>query len=542
MTFNRIPPELVLINGRFYTQDESCPKAEAVALGDGRILAVGKTDLISAMATAETRSIDLAGRTGLPGMIDSHFHFHEWAFMRNQVDLAPAPSFSACMERLQDAVRNRSSKEWILGNGFNESDWPENRMPLRSDLDRISSDHPIMIWRCDLHLAVANSRALEIAGIDAETPDPPEGKIEKDERAEPTGVLRELAINLVKEPLLSLVDESIVQAMQEAMPALNALGLTGVHDIRLMGGLEGASALKAWQTLDQDNAMSLRAWVTIPGEQIDEAIALGLKSGFGNERLRIGHVKFFADGGMGARTAWMLEPYLDAECGMPLTPIPELETAVQKANQNGLAVMIHGIGDRTNRDLTDMLERIQSSAATAGSGRYLPHRIEHLQMVRPEEIRRLAAMKVVACVQPHNTILDINMIEQCVGERGRFTYPFRDLLDAGIQVLFSSDCPVCDPSPLVGIHAAVTRQRPDGTPENGWYPQQKVSVAEAVHAYTLAPAIAGGMGDQLGSLSPGKLADIVILDRDIYTIPPEEIIESTVQMTLFNGRIVYETG
>ncbi|MFH2133309.1 MAG: amidohydrolase [bacterium] len=538
-------PDMVLTNGKFYTQDLGTPTAEAIAIAGNRIMAMGSNKSINASAGPQTKQIDLEGRTGLPGMMDSHFHFHEWAFMRNQVDLAPVSTFGECMSHLKAVAYNKKPGEWILGNGFNESEWPENRKPLRSDLDLVSRDHPILVWRCDLHLAVANSNALAIAGIDATTPDPPEGKIEKDKHGEPTGILRELAINLAKIPILALMDKSIVQAMREAMSGLNALGLTGIHDIRLMGGLEGASALKAWQRLDSNGDMTLRSWVTVPGESIDEAITLGLTSGFGNDRLRLGHIKFFADGGMGARTAYLLEPYLDAEYGMPLTPMVELEAAIKKADENNLAVMIHGIGDRTNRELVNLLEKTGTESPqtdqTLGFGRSIPHRIEHLQMVRPEEIRRLAKMqRIVACVQPHNAVLDINMIDQCVGERGRYTYPFRDLLDAGVPLIFSSDCPVCDPSPLVGIHAAVTRQRADGTPENGWYPKQKVTVEEAVYAYTQAPATAAGMGDHLGSITPGKFADIVVLDRDIFAIPPQDILETGVYMTLFDGQIVYQ--
>jgi predicted amidohydrolase YtcJ len=249
---------------------------------------------------------------------------------------------------------------------------------------------------------------------------------------------------------------------------------------------------------------------------------------------------------MGARTAWMIDPYVDAASGMPLTAIEELEPAVIKADAAGLAVMIHAVGDRTNRELARMFERIGPANRSTSENRTnpkstVPHRIEHLQMIRKSDIHKLADLGVAGCVQPHNMILDINMIDQSVGKRGQHAYAFRSMIDAGIQLMFSSDCPVADPSPLVGIHAAVTRQRVDRTPEGGWYPAQTVTVDEAVRAYTATAAIAGGAGDGLGSLEPGKRADIIVLDSDIYSIPPIQIVEANVDMTIFDGLPVYRS-
>jgi predicted amidohydrolase YtcJ len=299
--------------------------------------------------------------------------------------------------------------------------------------------------------------------------------------------------------------------------------------------------------LNEASALRLRTWVTIPGERIDETVALGLRTGFGDERLRLGHLKFFADGGMGARTAWMIDPYLDAGLGMPLTPIENLEQAVSRANAAGLAVMIHAVGDRTCRELARMFERIRLQNGSVSErctdlGNKVPNRIEHLQMIRQVDMNKLANSRIAGCVQPHNMILDINMIDQSVGKKGKHAYAFRNMFDAGIQLMFSSDCPVADPNPLVGIHAAVTRQRADRTPEGGWYPDQTVSVDQAVRAYTCTPAMASGVGDILGSLEPGKRADIIVLDRDIYSIPPMEILETHVDMTIFDGRVVYRAS
>jgi predicted amidohydrolase YtcJ len=358
------------------------------------------------------------------------------------------------------------------------------------------------------------------------------------------GILRELAINLVKDALPEPRKDKTVAAMRDGIAVLHSLGITGVHDIRLMGGIEGATALRAWQQLRESGDLNLRCWVTLPGERIDETVALGLRTGLGDDRLRIGHMKFFADGGMGARTAWMIEPYLDADYGMPLTSMDELQKAVEKADQAGLAVAIHAIGDRTNRELITVFEKLAKQRTGAGKKGFgppaIPHRIEHVQMIRTEDLARLACLNLVACVQPHNLILDISMIDECAGPKGSYTYTFRDMLDAGIPLCLSSDSPVCNPSPLVNIHAAVTRCRQDGTPAGGWYPRQRISVEEAVRGYTLTPAIASGVGDRLGSITAGKRADMVIIDRNIYDIDPMDIIHASVDMTIFDGRIVYQ--
>ena len=546
MKRNRLSPELILINGNFRTMDADIPRAQAVAINRGQIMAVGNNEAIGDLADAFTKKIDLEGHLALPGMIDSHFHYYEWARMRKHLNLADVACLSECLKNIHAAAEKKQPNEWIIGQGFNESDWPENRMPSRRDLDAAAPNHPVIIWRCDLHLAVANSNALDRAGVHRNTPDPPEGLIERSADGKPTGILREHAINLVKETIPPLTDKETLDAMRDGMSELHSLGLTGLHDIRLMGGSEGATAMRSWQKLKQASELRLRTWVTIPGERIDEAVALGLRTGFGDEWLRLGHLKYFADGGMGARTAWMIEPYIDTGSGMPMTAIEELEHAVVKADACGLAVMIHAVGDRTNRELTRMFERLLPSN---GSGlknqtyrhNILPHRIEHLQMIRKSDMNKLAGMGIAGCVQPHNMILDINMIADSVGKLGKHCYAFRNLLDAGILLMFSSDCPVADPAPLVGIHAAVTRQRADGTPKGGWYPDQAVSVDEAVRAYTLTPAIASGAGDSLGSLKPGKRADIIVLDRDIYSIPAMEIIEANVAMTILGGRVIYRS-
>jgi predicted amidohydrolase YtcJ len=539
-------PELILIDGNFKTMDASRPQVQAVAVKSGRILAVGDTHAIKNLAGDTTEILNVEGRSGLPGMMDSHFHFYDWALGRRQLELSSMRSLAELTNHVTSAAGEKAAGSWILGQGWNESDWQEHRMPDRDILDAAAPNHPVALWRCDLHLVSVNSAALKLAGIDAASPNPPDGVIEKDAAGRPTGILRELAPNLVKAVIPEAGGDELISAMQSGMAHLHALGLTGIHDMRLMGGMEGAAALKAWQLLNERGKLQLRCWTSIPGERLDEAAALGLRTGMGDERLRIGHVKYFADGGMGARTAWMIEPYSDAELGMPLASMDALKRAIFKAEQAGLAVVVHAIGDRANREVITIFEKLEKTRAKALPGSYMPpqvpHRIEHTQMIRPEEIGRLAKLGMAACVQPHNMILDINMIDESVGPRGRFTYAYKQMLDAGVPVLFSSDAPVCDPSPLVGIHAAVTRQRRDGTPRGGWYPEQRISVEEAVQGYTTTPAAFYGQAHELGTLTPGKRADIILLNRDIFQIDPMEIADTQVDMTIFDGEIVHRRG
>lgn len=532
-------PDTILFNAVIATQNPEQPMAQALAIGQGHVLAVGANDDIVHLAGADTQKIDLGGRLVVPGFIDTHIHFYEWALNRQGVRLDDLTCLEDLLERVRRAAVDRPTDQWIMGQGWNESDWRETRMPTREALDRVTPDHPVLLWRCDLHLAAANSAALKLAGIDAGTPDPPEGRIERDAAGEPTGILRELAINLVRQAVAPPDADQVMQAFGDATRALHRRGVTGIHDVRLMADKDGASAFQTFQALERDGRLALRSWVTLPGDRLDDIIGLGLRTGFGSDRLRVGHVKFFSDGGMGARTAWMIDPYLDAQHGMPLMEMDVLASDVRRADDAGLSVMVHAVGDRANRELVDIFEALESRRTRSGGPRpAIPHRIEHVQMIRPEDADRLGALHLALCVTPANMVLDINLIDSAVGDKGQWTYAFRRLMDTGIPVMFSSDCPVCDPDPLVGIHAAVTRQRADGTPENGWHPQNRVTVAEAIQAYTVTPASVHQALD-LGVIAPGKKADLAVLSENMLTAPPSRIPHIKVDMTLFDGHIVY---
>jgi len=534
-------PDLILYNGRFHAQEAGLGPVTAVAIRDGRFVAVGSDEDLREMAASGSRLVDLEGRLVLPGLVDAHFHYYDWALGRRRLPLAATTSLSDLRQRLARRVQETPSGHWVLGQGWNETRWPEMRVPTRADLDDVAPAHPVVLWRADMHMAVANTRALEEAGISASTPNPPQGVIDRGATGQPTGVVRELAINLISDVIPPPLEEEIEEAMFEGFAVLHRLGLTGVHDQRIMGGADGPPAFGGWQRLQAAGKLDLRVWMNVPGERLEEAIALGLRSGFGGDSFRLGHVKFFADGGQGARTAWMLEPYLEGGHGMPLTPPETLAEALHSAHRAGLAVAIHSIGDRANRELLAVFQQVlDEEVGQPGGGPAVPHRIEHAQVMRPQEVERLARLGVVASVQPLHATDDIVMVEQTVGPRGRFVYAFRDLLDAGATLALGSDCPVADPNPLWGIHAAVTRQRRDGTPAGGWYPGQRLTVAEAVWGYTVGPAMVSGREKELGSIRPGKRADLVILDRNIFEIEPMEIAAAQPVMTVFDGRVVYE--
>lgn len=538
-------PNLILFNGVFRTQDplqeRSGTLPTALAVADGRILALGGDDEVRALAGRHTRLYDMAGRLGLPGFMDSHFHFHDWSLYR---DLSRVGSFVGLGQALAEAAADRTPESWILGHGFNETDWPDGRMPERQDLDRAVPGRPVIIWRCDLHLAVASSRALELAGVDAGTADPTGGVIARDAAGNPTGVLRETAINLVRDVVPPPTDRELTTAMLAAQARLHAMGITGLHDVRLFEEAAAARTVRCLQGLRSEGRLHLRTWTSLPGERLDAVADMGLLTGFGDEVLRLGHVKFFTDGGMGARTAYLTGTYLDADQGLLQMEPREIARVVRTADAAGLAVMMHAVGDGAVRHVIEAFEALEHWRRSPEAA-HLPvprqmHRVDHVQMIRPEDLPRLGRLNVAVGMQPSNMVLDFNLIDRCLGPEGRRTYAFRSILDSGVLTLFNSDCPVSDPDPLLGIHALVTRQRPDGTPESGWYPQERIRVDEAVRGYTASPARAYGCGNELGTLAPGLRADLCVLDRDIYRCPPRDIARARVDLTVFAGRPVYE--
>ena len=528
---------LVLRNGKLHTQDPGYPQATAVAIRDGRILAVGSDAEIELLADPNTQIVDLKGRLVLPGFTDCHIHFLKYALRRSQVILDGVDDWQEVRRRIRAGVERADPDEWVLGWGWNQNLWGDGTMPSKADLDDISPRNPVALSRTDGHSMWVNSLALEKAGITAETPDPPGSRIDRGlGSGEPTGILREWeAIRFIQDIIPEPDDETIVAALRESIAEAHRLGLTGIHEMRLEG--EKKPALRAFLRLQQRGELPLRVICMIPVEYLDEAIALGLGSGFGDATLRLGGVKLFADGSMGSGTAWMLEPYADDpnNYGLAVTPREQLCDIARRAEQADLSLIIHAIGDRALREVLDVLAEVQSNSRAG-----LRHRIEHTQIIHPDDIPRLAQLGVIASMQPVHVKDDWPVADRVWGhERSRTAYALRSLLSAGTHLALGSDCPVAPLNPLLGIQAAVLRQNEKGEPRNGWYPEERLTVAEAVRGYTMGAAYAVGLENELGSITPGKLADLTVLDRDIFCIEPEEMASVKPVMTIFNGRVVY---
>jgi len=425
--------------------------------------------------------------------------------------------------------------EWIRGHGWNHNRWG-GQFPTRQLLDRVAPRHPVYLTAKSGHAAWVNSCALELAEVTAATADPAGGAVMRDGAGAPCGVLLEGAADLVGRHLPEPTLEEVVEAMRRGTGEAHRRGLTGVHD------LDGARALRAWQVLRERGELGLRVVKSIPGSLAERAAELGLRSGLGDDWLRLGGVKLFADGALGQRTAWMEEPYEGEpdNCGMPLGSREELERAVLGAAEAGLACYVHAIGDRANREVLEILATARTREV---GGPRLRHRIEHVQVLRPRDLPRLAELGVVASMQPVHATSDMEIADRHWGPRVRGAYAFRSLLNRGTALAFGSDAPVESIDPLLGIHAAVTRRRVDGSPgQEGWQPQERLTVEEAVRAYTVGAAYAAGAEDHLGTLSPGKLADVTVLDRDIFAGPPMEIARAAVCATFVNGCCAFAAG
>lgn len=538
----------LLHHANILTLDPEFPRTDAVLVRGGRVEALG--DAALAKAGSDALRVDLGGACLVPGFAESHIHYFDWSLALKRLMLDGAKS----RQDLLDAVAGeaaRSDRDWVLGYGWFEGDWPAEdgriaRIPDRHDLDAVCPNKPVILWRADLHLAVANSTALAVAGIGPDTPDPAMGRVDKDETGQPTGVLRDWAINPVRElALASLREDEINEAFVDAQVELHRYGVTCVHDLRLMGGIEAGMAFRAWQRLRHSGSMRLRAWCCMAGEHLEDAIRLGLRTGLGDEWLRLGHFKVYSDGSMGARTAWVLEPYATLRAsmgaGLPMFPMGEIGRLLRLARASGNALTIHAIGDRAVRDAVAMLSEAE---AWPRADCFAPDRIEHMQMVRAEDMERFKRLKpgsVAVSAQPMQILLDKDMIDAEFGELGRYTYPFATLLDAGACLAFGSDCPVVHFDPLRGMHAAVTRNFP-GQEERDWHRAERVTAEQALRAYTQGPAASCGLADEQGTIRPGQLADFAVFSISPLDAPPARIPDIKILKTIVGGKIVFSAG
>lgn len=529
---------LILTNGKIHTMDPAQPFVTALAIRDGKILVAGsETDARDALPqVAGDNIIDLKGACVLPGLTDAHIHLMHFSEGLQQVR-AEQPTLQDVLDAVAEFIRRAPTGAWITGFGWNHNVWG-GRFPTAADLDQVAPEHPVILTAKSGHAAWANSLALRMAQVTAQTADPPGGTIVRDERGVPTGILLEAASELVERLAPAPGAEDAANALSQGIQAAHRAGLTCAHD------MDGSDCFGGLQILRAAGQLTLRVVKSIPLAHLDEAIGLGVRTGLGDDWLRIGGVKMFTDGALGPRTAWMLEGYDSApeNTGIATTPIATIRAAVLKANAHGLAATIHAIGDRANREVLNIYTEARDKLAV-GAGLApvrLRNRIEHVQLLHPDDAGRLAELGVIASMQPLHATSDMHIAEQHWGKRSASGYALRTQQERGAVLALGSDCPVEILDPLAGIHAAVTRRRADGTPgPEGWYPEQRLTVEQAVRGYTTGPAYAAGMEDRLGSLAPGKWADLTILDQDIFTIDPMEILNTRVLATLTAGRFAW---
>jgi len=455
-----------------------------------------------------------------------------------RVDLGGTRSLAEAVQRIGAAAAAAPPGSWVLGRGWDKHLWAEARWPTRDDLDPVTSGHPAALTSRDGHLLWVNSAALTAAGIGPQTPDPRGGEIVRDASGRPTGLLKEEAKAAVHAVLAHPEPQALRQALEDATAAAHRVGLTGVHDIPD----PWPETFTLLQAARRDGALGLRVWMAIPLEYLDHAAGVGLRTGLGDEWLRVGGVKIFADGTLGSQTARMLEPFegQPANTGIAIHTAEELRALVGRAVAAGLWPVIHAIGDRANREVLDAFALHREGARAAG----IRYRIEHVQLLHPADLPRLAALEVIASMQPIHATSDRDIADRYWGTRSRTAYPWRSLAARGTVLAFGSDAPVETMDPWAGIYAAVTRRRPDD-PRGAWYPQEALEITEALRAYTVGAAIASGEVHLKGTLSAGRLADFIVLDRDVVTEGarnPEELLQVRVLATVIGGQVVYAAG
>ena len=538
----------LLHNAHIYTQDESQPNAPAILIDRERIIAVGDTnDLLFQYPNAEKQ--DMQGRFILPGLTDAHLHLHHYALSLQKID-CETNTKEECLRRVEERVKKAKPGEWVLGHGWNQNVWAsspplpmgeglgvrESTWPNAKDLDSIAPNNPVYLTAKSLHAAWANTPALKLADITAQTPDPHNGQIQRDATGHATGILLETAMELVGNVIPESTIEEIASAIEKAQSNLWKLGLTGVHDF------DRRESFMALQRLHAQGKLKLRILKNIPVELLDQAFELGLRAGFGDDWLRIGSVKVFMDGALGPHTAAMFQPYIGEgeNRGILNMDGEELFEYGRKAAQVGLGMTVHAIGDRANHEVLNAYEQLR----TYENENHFPalrHRIEHVQVIHPDDAARLGKMNIIASMQPIHATSDMLMADQFWGpERSRLAYAMKTQLDFGARLALGSDAPVESPNPFWGLHAAVTRRRADGSPSpEGWYPEQKLTMSEAFAGYTLGPAYAAHMEGRLGKLAPNYLADLIVLEKDIFTCNPNDLLTLESSATMIGGEWVY---
>jgi predicted amidohydrolase YtcJ len=523
----------LLYNARIYTQEPVRPIGSAILIDRERIVAVGEdADLLGRYPDAQKQ--DMNGRVILPGLTDAHLHLKNYALGLQKVD-CETDTKEECLRRVEERAKHARPGEWILGHGWNQNIW--GRWPTASELDSVAPNNPVYLTAKSLHAAWANTAALKLANITSQTPQPQNGHIQHDEQDKVSGILLEAAMELVEHVIPEPSIDEIADAIEKAQPVLWQMGLTGIHDF------DRRDSFMALQQLHARGRLKLRVLKNIPVELLDHAVGLGLRTGFGDDWLRIGSIKVFMDGALGPHTAAMFQPYIGEEDNRGILNLDgeELFDFGRQAAQVGLGLTVHAIGDRANHEVLNAYEQLRRYEKENNLPA-LRHRIEHVQVIHPDDAPRLGRLNIIASMQPIHATSDMLMADALWGERSRLAYAWRTQRDYGARLALGSDAPVESPNPFWGLHAAVTRRRADGSPSpDGWYPEQKLSMTEALEGYTLGPAYAAGMENRLGRLAPGYLADLIVLgtSQDPFQCDADELLQMQSSATMVGGEWVY---
>ncbi|HEY3392102.1 MAG TPA: amidohydrolase [Lacipirellulaceae bacterium] len=525
-------PATLIVRGRIWTANRDQPWAEAIAARGERIAAVGSRDEIDRLIGDDTEIIDAGDGLVVPGLIDSHIHLVDGGLQLTRVQLRDAASREEFARRIGEFAKKLKAGEWITGGEWDHTLWG-GELPSRDWIDAVTPDTPVWINRLDGHMALANTAAMRAARVGDDVADVSGGEIVRDVAGRPTGVFKDNAMSLIDRAVPEVSLDQQAGATLAAMDYLAERGVTAVHH---MGTWQHVDVFRAARSRGQ---FKTRIYACVPLNTWDRLAKEVQERGRGDEWLAIGGLKGFVDGSLGSHTAALLEPFTDApsDRGLLVNTVEDLEHWTREADRAGLQVAVHAIGDRANRLQLDVFERV----AKTNGPRDRRFRIEHAQHLAPLDVPRFAQLGVIASMQPYHAIDDGRWAEKLIGpERAKGTYAFRSLLDAGVRLAFGSDWFVAPPTPLEGIYAAVTRRTLDDRNPNGWVPRQKITVEEALRAYTTGSAYAEYMEAEKGVLARGMLADMVLIDRDLTTIPPETIRDAKVTLTMVGGRIVFE--
>jgi predicted amidohydrolase YtcJ len=526
--------DFVIRNAKIFTGWDAKPWAQALAAKDGKVAAVGADAEIGAWIGPDTRVVDAAGRLVIPGLIDAHTHFSSGGRSLISLSFRGVRSVEKVREMVAVKIKELPPGAAVFGAEYDHSLFPGGRWPSKADLDVVSPANPVVIERVDGHSVWVNSLALAQSGIGKDTPNPFGGEILRDPRTgEPIGILAEAAMTLLRvkrTPVKSTPEEDIQRALDHAAK----LGLTGVH------ASATSAELEIYRKLRDEGKLTLRVYAWLPIGGLDGYIARDIRRGQGDELVRIGFLKLFIDGTLGSGTALLFAPFADepGKMGLPQYPEEKFAALIAKAHEHGYQTGTHAIGDKGVNWVLNAVEK----ARLAFGEKDLRHRIEHAQIIAPSDFARFKALGVIASMQPTHCTTDMRFCERRVGlERSKTAYAWRTLLDAGARIAFGSDWPVEPLDPMRGLYSAVTRKSIEfDVPEGGWFPEQKLTMAEAIFLFTKGAAYASFEDGIKGPLEPGMLADLVLLDKDLFTVEPREILKTQVLMTVLGGRVVYE--